>query len=73
MKPLDDLSFTFGVEGDKAVAERPFLYGFLQDHLLGKDDHVNVVELTKALQDLSHGLGFRLFHHGTYAHHNLSL
>ncbi len=61
------------MEGDEAVAEGPFLYRFLQDHLLGKDDHVDVVKLTKALQDLSHGLGFGLLHHGTYADHNLSL
>lgn len=64
---------TFGVEGDEAVAEGPFLHRFLQDHLLGKDDHVDVVKLAKALQDLSHGLGFGLLHHGTYADHNLSL
>lgn len=47
---------TFRVEGDKAVTEGPFLHRFLQDHLLRKDDHVDVVKLTKALQDLSHGL-----------------
>lgn len=61
------------MEGDEAVAEGPFLHRFLQDHLLRKDDHVDVVKLTKALQDLSHGLGFGLLHHGTYADHNLSL
>lgn len=64
---------TFGVERDEAVAEGPFLHRFLQDHLLRKDDHVNVVKFTKAIQDLSHGLGCGLLHHGTYANHNLSL
>ena len=48
--------FTFGVEGDEAVAERPVLHRLLQDHLLWKDDHVDVVKLTKPLQDLSHRL-----------------
>lgn len=52
------VNFTFGVEGDEAVAQRPLLHRFFQDHLLGKDDHIDVVKLTKALQDLSHGLGF---------------
>lgn len=67
------LSLTFGVERDETVTQGPFLHRFLQDHLLRKDDHVNVVKLTKALQDLSHGLGRGLLHHGTYANHNLSL
>lgn len=49
---------TFGVEGDEAVAERPILYWLLQNHLLWKDDHVDVIKLAQALQDLSHGLGF---------------
>ena len=44
------------MERDKAVAEGPFLHRFLQDHLLRKDDYVDVVKFTKALQDLSHGL-----------------
>ena len=61
------------MEGDEAVAEGPLLHRLLQDHLLGKDDDVDVVELTKALQDLSHRLGFGLLHHSTYADHDLSL
>lgn len=61
------------MEGDETVTEGPFLHRLLQDHLLRKDDHVDVVKLAKTLQDLSHGLGFRLLHHGTYANHNLPL
>jgi len=61
------------VEGDEAVAERPLLHGLLQDHLLGKDHHVDVVELAESLQDLGHGFGLGLLHHGTYADHDLSL
>lgn len=64
---------TFGVEGDEAVAQRPLLHRLFQDHLLGEDDHVDVVEPAEALQDLGHGLGFGLLGHGTDAHHNLSL
>lgn len=63
--------FTFGVEGDEAVTQRPVLHRLLQDYLLRKDDHVDVVELTQALQNLSHGLGFGLLRHGTYANHDL--
>lgn len=66
-------AFTFGVERDEAVAQRPVLHRLLQDHLLGKDDHIDVVKLTKSVQDLSHGLGCGLLHHGTYANHDLSL
>lgn len=61
------------MEGDEAVAEGPFLHGLLQDHLLGEDHHVDVVKLTEALQDLRHGFGFGLLHHGTDAHHDLTL
>lgn len=64
---------TFGVEGDEAVAERPILYRLLQNHLFWKDVHVDVIKLAQALQDLSHGLGFWLFCHGTYTNQNLSL
>lgn len=65
--------FTFGVEGDEAITKGPFLHRLLQDDLLRKDDHINVVKLTKALQDLSHGLGFGFLCHRAYADHNLSL
>lgn len=65
--------FTFGMEGDETITARPILHRFLQDHLLWKDDHIYVVKLTKALQNLSHGLGFGFFHHSTNANNNLSL
>lgn len=53
---LEEVVFTFGVEGDEAVTERPVLHRLLKDHLLWKDDHVDVIKLAEALQDLSHGL-----------------
>lgn len=69
---LPVLQLTSGMEGDEAVAVRPLLHGFFQDHLLRKNDHVDVLKLTESLQDLSHGFGLGLFHHGTYAHDDLS-
>lgn len=72
-RKLWTVSRTFGVEGDEAVAQRPLLHRLFQDHLLGEDDHIDVVEPAEALQDLGHGLGFGLLGHGADAHHNLSL
>lgn len=65
--------FTFGVEGDEAVTQRPVLHRLLQDHLLWKDDHVDVIKLAEALQDLSHGLGVGLLRHRTNSNHDLTL
>lgn len=41
-------SVTFRVKGDEAVTEGPLVHRFLKDHLLRKDDHVDVVKLTEA-------------------------
>lgn len=61
------------MEGDEAVAERPPVHRFLQDHLLLENYHIDVVELTQPLQDLGHGLGLGLLHHCTDADHDLAL
>lgn len=61
------------MEGDKTVAQRPLLHRLLQDHLLGEDHHLDVVEAAQALQDLGHGLGFGFLGHGADPHHDLSL
>lgn len=64
---------TFGVEGDEAVTERPFVHGLVEDDVLWEDDHSNVLKPTQPLQDLGHRLGFGLLHHATDPHHDLSL
>lgn len=71
--PIREIDFTFGVEGDEAVTARPILYWLLKDHLLWKDDHIYVVKLAQALQDLSHGFRVGLLSHGTNSNHNLTL
>lgn len=64
---------TFGVEGDEAVTQGPFVHGLVEDDLLGEDDHCDVLKLTQPFHDLGHGLGLGLLHHGADAHHDLPL
>lgn len=64
---------TFGVEGDEAVTQRPFVHRLIKDDVLWENDHGDVLEPTEPLQDLSHGLGLGLLHHATDPHHNLLL
>lgn len=73
LSPIRVIDFTFGVEGDEAVTARPILHWLLKDHLLRKDDHIYVVKLAQALQDLSHGFRVGLLSHGTNSNHNLTL
>ena len=61
------------MEGDEAVAVGPVLLGLVEDDLLLKGHHGDVLEEAQALQDLLHGLGFGLLGHGTDAHHDLPL
>lgn len=64
---------TFGVEGDEAVTQRPFVHRLIEDDILWEDDHGDVLKLAQPLQNLSHWLGLGLFHHATDSHHNLLL
>lgn len=64
---------TFGVEGDEAVTEGPFVHRLIEDDVLRENDHGDVLEPAEPLQDLGHGLGLGLFHHAADPHHDLSL
>lgn len=48
---------TLGVEGDEAVTKRPLVHGLVEDYVLWEDDHSDVLEPAKPLQDLGHRLG----------------
>lgn len=64
---------TFGVEGDEAVTQRPFVHRFVEDDVLREYDHGDVLEPAEPLQDLGHGLGLGLLHHAADPHHDLLL
>lgn len=64
---------TFGVEGDEAVTQRPFVHRLVEDGVLWEDDHGDVLEPAQPLQNLGHWLGLGLLHHAADPHHNLSL
>ena len=64
---------TFGVEGDEAVTQGPFVHGLVENDVLREDDHSDVLKPAQTLQNLGHGLWLGLLHHGTDAHHDLSL
>lgn len=64
---------TLGVEGDEAVTQRPSVHGLVQNDVLWKDDHSDVLKFAEPFQDLSHWLGLGLLHHATDPHDNLPL
>ena len=65
--------FTLGVEGDEAVTQRPLVHRLVEDNILWKDDHSDVLKPAQPLQDLGHWLGLGLLHHATDPHHDLLL
>lgn len=64
---------TFGVKGDEAVTQRPFVHGLVEDDILWEDDHRDVLESAQPLQDLGHRLRLGLLHHAADPHHDLLL
>mmetsp|Transcript_27504 Transcript_27504/g.65203 ORF Transcript_27504/g.65203 Transcript_27504/m.65203 type:complete len:224 (-) Transcript_27504:89-760(-) len=54
-----------GVEGDKSVAERPLLDGFVQENVVPKLNHDKVSKCFHPFDQLAHRFALNLFVHGT--------